>query len=136
VSRWPRRRQQLPPDMPQPLRAFVADDWSEWLLAGPDPAQEGLGVPLAEFYALPHPVVVEDFRGTAVPVSTKVVMVGIGDQPGLVAHHRRLDAHRRWTAARRDWLEEHVSPEAGLDFWIDAIAEEHRMRTGRRAATG
>lgn len=136
MTRWPRRAKPLPADMPQPLREFVAADWGEWLLKGPDPAQEGLGVPLAEFYALPHPVEREVFRGTAHPITTEVVTVGIGDRPALVAEHRRLDAHRRWTAARRGWLEEHVSPEAGFDFWIDAIAEEHRMTTGRRAASG
>lgn len=115
--------------MPQPLRKFNADDWQEWLLPGPDPAQEGWNVPLAELYALPHPVEREVFRGTALPITRETVMVGIGDQPELVAHHRRLDAHRRWIAARRAWMEQHMDPQAGFDFWIDAVAEHHRMST-------
>jgi hypothetical protein len=115
--------------MPQPLRDFDAGDWQEWLLDGPDPAAEGYGTSLAEFYDLPHPVVVEDFRGTAVPTGTKVVLVGIGDQPELVAHHRLLDAHKRWLEARRGWLCEHVDPQAGFDFWLDAVSEHHRIAT-------
>jgi hypothetical protein len=63
--------------------------------------------------------------------------VGIGDRPELVAHHRLLDAHKRWTAARRSWLEEHCGFDAGFDFWIDAVAEHHRMSTrGHPAARG
>src|SRR5512132_1642953 len=115
--------------MPQPLREFNADDWQEWLLDGPDPAAAGRGVPLAEFYSPPHPVVREVFRGTAVPATTEVVMVGIGDDAELVAHHRLLDAHRRWLEARRAWLAEHVGAQAGFDFWLDAVAEHHRIST-------
>ena len=104
--------------MPQPLREFAEADWGEWLLEGPDPAQEGRGVPLAEFYAMPHPVEREVFCGTAVPLRREVVWVGIGDQPDLVAAHRRDDARKRWITARRAWLEEHVSADAGFDFWL------------------
>jgi hypothetical protein len=129
VTRWPRRVKELPADMPQPLREFNADDWQEWLLDGPDPAEEDRNISLAEYYALPHPKVVEDFRGTAHPTTTKIITVGIGDQLELVAHHRRLDAHKRWYEARRAWLEEHVDPQAGFSFWIDAVAEHHRMST-------
>jgi hypothetical protein len=103
--------------MPQPLREFAEADWQEWLLDGPDPAAEAF----------------KDGDSTA-------FYAGIADRPELVAHHRLLDAHQRWIAARRGWLEEHVSADAGFDFWIDAIAEHHRMRTrdhpARRAATG
>jgi hypothetical protein len=128
---------ELPADMPQPLREFNADDWQEWLLDGPDPAAEGYAVPLHEWYALPHPKVVEDFRGTAHPTTTKIITVGIGDRPELVAHHRLLDAHKRWYETRRAWLCEHVDAQAGFDFWIDAVAEHHRMSTrGHPAARG
>ena len=119
--------------MPQVLRSFNADDWSEWLLEGPDPAQEGLGIPLAELYALPHPKAVEDFRGTARPTTTKIITVGIGDRPALVAIQRREDAYKRWTEARRSWLAAHVSETEALHFWIDAVAGRHRTR---RAAYG
>ena len=118
--------------MPAQLREFVAGDWGEWLLDGLDPAQEGRTIPLAEHYDLPHPVVVEDFRGTACPTTTRVVMVGIGDDPERVARDRYDDAYRRWTEARRSWLAEHVSESAALDFWIDAVSERHRARTASR----
>jgi len=120
--------------MPQPLREFREADWSEWLLPGPDPAQEGRSVPLEEWYAMPHPVEREVFRGTAVPVTREVVMVGIGDRPDLVAAHRRDDARKRWITARRAWLEEHVSTDAGFDFWLTETFG--RLQERRRAASG
>jgi hypothetical protein len=128
VSRWPRRAKQLPPDMPAPLREFNPNDWQEWLLPGVDPAADAYAVPLEEWYAMPH----ETTRLAGYSNGERIVRpttVGIGDRPELVTHYRRLDAHKRWTAARRAWLEEHVDPQAGFDFWIDAVAEHHRMST-------
>jgi hypothetical protein len=92
--------------MPQPLAEFNADDWQEWLLEGPDPAAEAF----------------KDGDSTA-------FYAGIADRPELVAHWGRLDAHKRWYEARRAWLTEHVDAQAGFDFWIDAVAEHHRMGT-------
>jgi hypothetical protein len=120
--------------MPQPLREFSAEDWQEWLLEGPDPAQEGRAIPLAEWYAPPHPVQVGGWIVNGVE-RFRTVMVGIGDDPERVARERQYDAYKRWTEARRAWLTEHVSAEAGLEFWVDAISERYRARRdGRRPA--
>jgi hypothetical protein len=120
--------------MPQPLREFSAEDWQEWLLGGPDPAQEGRAIPLAEHYAMPHPVQMGGWYVDGVE-HMRTVVVGIGDDPERVARDRHDDAYKRWTEARRGWLTEHMSVEAGLDFWIDATAERYRARqVGRRPA--
>jgi hypothetical protein len=121
--------------MPAPLREFRADDWQEWLLPGPDPAQEGRSIPLADHYALPHPVQVGGWYADGVE-RMRTVVVGIGDDPERVAADRHHDAHKRWTEARRAWLAEHVSAEAGLDFWIDATAQRYRYRNAWREAAG
>jgi hypothetical protein len=97
-----RRRQRPGSTLPGPPQHFVEADWSEWLLDGPDPGAEGY-VDMAAFYA------------------------GIADRPKLVAAWRRLDAHRRWTAARRAWLEAQGMHQAAVDCWVDDIAAEHRV---------
>jgi hypothetical protein len=111
--------------MPAPLLEFGEADWREWLGDGPDPAAAGLAVPLAEWYALPHPV--ERVCGwVGGEQRTQTMMVGIGDRPHLVTRYRRLDAHRRWTAARRAWLEAHGFGQLAVDWWIDDVSYEHR----------
>lgn len=122
--------------MPEVLRTFVAGDWQEWPLDGPDPAQESRKIPLADHYDMPHPMVVEDFRGTAFPTTTRLIMVGIGNDPERVARDRYDDAYKRWTEARRAWLKANVGEDAALDFWIDAISERHRARNSRRLPIG
>jgi hypothetical protein len=92
----------------------VESDWSEWLLDGPDPA--------AQAY--------KDGDSTA-------FYAGLADRPAVAAAWRRMDAHRRWTAARRAWLEAHGEHRLAFDWWIDDIAYEHRvLRQELRAATG
>lgn len=108
MSRWPRRGRRLPADMPQALRAFVADDWQTWTLDGPDPALEGFADHDAtEFYA------------------------GLADRPDLVADHRRQDAFTRWREARVAWLKDHGHE--WIEFWVDTLSGEEFMaeETGR-----
>lgn len=117
-------RRQPDPGLPVPLRRFDERDWQEWLLDGPDPAAEGLVVPLEEWYAAPHPV--EQLAGWANGVQTwRTVMVGIGDRPELVTDWRRYHAHKRWSHARVAWLKAHDLP--WLDAWLDDLRFEHRM---------
>jgi hypothetical protein len=111
MTRWPRRARPDPGDLPAPLAEFCEADWSEWLLDGPDPGTEGY-VDAERFYA------------------------GLADRPAVAACWRRLDAHKRWSAARRAWLEAHGHPQLAFDGWIDDIAYEHRvLRAEIRAAT-
>jgi hypothetical protein len=110
--------------MPAPLRAFNEADWQEWLLDGPDPAADAY-VDMEAFYALPHPA--EWVNGWVNGERrTSTVIVGIGDRPELVAHYRRMDAHKRWSAARVAWLKERGLP--WLDTWIDDMRFEHLLR--------
>lgn len=125
MTRWPRRRGP-DPGLPAPLATFVEADWQTWLLDGPDPAQEGYAVPLAEWLGPPHPV--EQVAGWINgQVRTRVIMVGIGDRPELVAVYRRHHAHKRWRAARRAWLEAHGHHDLAFDCWLDDVAGEHRQ---------
>jgi hypothetical protein len=103
VSRWPRRSKPLPDGFPQPLQEFVEADWQAWLLGGPDPAASAY-VNLEGFY-----------RAHA------------DKPPAWHAVYRRLDAHKRWTAARRAWLEANGHHDLAFDWWIDDIAHEHRV---------
>lgn len=125
MTRWPGRKQP-DPGIPGPLREFNEADWQEWLLDGPDPAADAYAVPLEEWYAPPHPVEVEVFRGTGLPMTTRMEMVGIGDRPELVAVWRRVDAHKRWSHARIEWLKARGLP--WLATWIDDVRAEHQLR--------
>jgi hypothetical protein len=113
VTRWPRRSTPLPAGFPAPLLEFVEADWQQWLLDGPDPATVAY-VDMAAFYRQ------------------------LEAKPAVAACWRRLDAHRRWTAARRGWLEAHGQDRLAFDWWIDDIAYEHRVLRAelRAAATG
>ena len=112
MTRWPRRAKTLRPGLPKSLQEFVEDDWSEWLLPGPDPGTVGY-VDVDAFYA------------------------GLADRPEVAAVWRRLDAHKRWTAARRTWLEAHGHPDLAFDCWLDDVAYEHRvLRAELREASG
>jgi hypothetical protein len=107
-----RRRPRPSEVFPVPLQRFVEADWQEWLLDGRDPGIEGY-VDVDTFYA------------------------GIADRPELVAAWRRLDAHQRWTAARRAWLEERGMRDLAIHYWIQDIQEEHRvLRAQIREAAG
>jgi hypothetical protein len=105
VTRWPRRLQPVPAGLPKPLQEFVDADWQEWLLDGPDPAASAYkDGDVERFYRL------HAHRG-----------------PRWAATYRRLDAHKRWTAARRAWLEAHGHADLAFDWWIDDVAYEHRV---------
>jgi hypothetical protein len=112
--------------MPKPLQAFIEADWQEWMLEGPDPAADAY-VDMEAFYALPHPVTRQVFRGTGLPAVTRTETVGIGDRPELVAYWRHLDAHRRWTAARRAWLEAAGHHDLAFDTWLDDVSYRNRV---------
>jgi hypothetical protein len=123
MTNWPRRKE---PDAgwPAPLRAFEPDDWQEWLLDGPDPAQEGLIVPLQEWYAPPHPM--QQSAGWVNGVERwHTVMVGIGDRPEVVAAWRTYHAHKRWSAARIAWLKTRGLP--SLETWLEDVKYEHHV---------
>jgi hypothetical protein len=124
MTNWPRRRE---PDAgwPAPLRQFEPADWQEWLLDGPDPAQEGLLVPLQEWYAPPHPMEFDGFRGTGLPAVPYTEMIGIGDRPEVVAAWRTYHAHKRWSAARIAWLKARGLP--SLETWLEDVRYEHHV---------
>ena len=112
MTRWPRRAAPFPVDLPQPLATFAEADWQEWQLDGPDPAAAAY-VDMAVFYRR------------------------LEGKPEVAACWRRLDAHKRWTAARRTWLEAHGEHDLAFDWWIDDVAYEHRvLRAELRAAGG
>lgn len=105
MTRWPRRLQPTPAGLPKPLQEFVEADWHEWLLDGPDPAASAYaGGDLERFYRI------HAHRG-----------------PRWATIYRRLDAHKRWTEARRAWLEANGHDDLALDWWIEDISYEHRV---------
>jgi hypothetical protein len=100
-----RRRQRPTLEWPIPLQRFIEADWQAWLLDGPDPA--------ASAYA----------DGD----SERFYQLHADRPPAWHVIHRRLDAHKRWTAARRSWLEAHGHPDLALDCWLDDVSYEHRV---------
>jgi hypothetical protein len=105
VTRWPRRLQPTPAGLPKSLQEFVEADWETWLLDAPDPAASAYADGDVErFYRL-H----------------------ADKSPAWHALYRRLDRHKRWTAARRGWLEAHGYHDLAWDQWIDDVAYEHRV---------
>ena len=78
-------------------------DWQAWLLAGEDPAAAAYADgDLEAFYRL-H----------------------AGRPPAWHEVSRRLDAHKRWSAARIAWLRARELP--WLEDWIDAANYERRV---------